>query len=150
MKTHQLETELWLPRPRDEVFAFFADAANLEVLTPPWLNFRILTPQPIEMKAGTRLQYRLKLRGIPLRWESEITGWEPPHCFVDEQRRGPYRLWIHQHTFTESKGGTAVGDHVRYAVPGGALVNRFLVAPDLDRIFRYRHRQLLQLFGAAR
>jgi ligand-binding SRPBCC domain-containing protein len=149
MKTHQLETEVWLPRRRDEVFAFFADAANLEVLTPLWLNFHILTPEPIEMKAGTRLQYRLKVRGFPLRWESEITTWEPPRRFADQQRRGPYRLWIHQHTFIESKGGTVVGDHIRYAVPGGALVNRFFVAPDLERIFRYRHQQLLKLFGAA-
>ncbi len=148
MKTHTLETEIWLPRPRAEIFRFFSDAGNLEVLTPPWLGFRILTPRPIEMKPGTRIEYRLKLRGLPLRWESEVTAWEPPARFVDEQRRGPYRLWIHEHRFDERDNGTLVRDRVRYAVWGGSLVNRFFVAPDLERIFAYRHKKLRELFAA--
>lgn len=99
------------------------------------------------MKEGTQIEYRLKLRGVPIQWQSEITVWEPPHRFVDEQRRGPYRLWVHEHTFPEQDDGALVGDRVRYAVPGGALVNRFLVAPHLDRIFAYRHRKLVEIFG---
>lgn len=147
MKIHTLETSIFLPRAREEVFAFFADAGNLELLTPPWLNFSILTPQPIPMREGTRIQYRLRLHGVPLRWESEITCWEPPLRFVDEQRRGPYRLWVHEHRFEEEKGGTRVSDRVRYAVPGGELINRLFVAPDLNRIFRYRQRKMLELLG---
>jgi ligand-binding SRPBCC domain-containing protein len=147
MKIHTLETSIFLPRAREEVFAFFADAGNLELLTPPWLNFSILTPQPIPMREGTRIQYRLRLHGVPLRWESEITCWEPPLRFVDEQRRGPYRLWVHEHRFEEEKGGTRVSDRVHYAVPGGELINRLFVAPDLNRIFTYRQRKMLELLG---
>lgn len=99
------------------------------------------------MGPGTRLDYRLKLHGIPLRWQSEITLWEPPERFVDVQRRGPYRSWVHEHLFEEREQSTVVRDRVRYSVPGGALVNRFLVAPDLERVFAYRHRKLLELFG---
>lgn len=147
MKIHTLETSIFLPRAREEVFAFFADAGNLELLTPPWLNFSILTPQPIPMREGTRIQYRLRLHGVPLHWESEITCWEPPLRFVDEQRRGPYRLWVHEHRFEEEKGGTRGSDRVRYAVLGGELINRLFVAPDLDRIFTFRKRKMLELLG---
>ena len=89
MRTHEFRCELWLPRPLGEVFSFFADAGNLELLTPPQLNFHILTPRPLEMRVGLLIDYRLRVRGIPLRWQSEITAWEPPHRFVDEERRGP-------------------------------------------------------------
>ena len=106
MKTFTLTNELWLPHQPQDVFPFFADAFNLERLTPPSLGFRVLTPPPIEMKVGTLIDYRVRLRGVPMRWQSEITAWEPPHRFVDEQRRGPYRLWIHEHTFTSQDGGT--------------------------------------------
>ncbi len=146
MRTHTLEADVWLPHPRGEVFAFFADATNLELITPPWLNFRVITSTPTEMKTGAVIDYRLKLRGIPIRWQSEITAWEPPHRFVDVQRRGPYRLWVHEHTFVEKDKGTLVKDRVRYAVPGGPLVNRFVVRPDLDRIFGYRQRKLVEIF----
>src|SRR5918911_1052128 len=128
----EFRSEVWLPAPRDRVFAFFADAANLEAITPPWLHFDVVTPAPIEIKPGTRIDYRLRLHGIPLRWQSEITTWEPPHRFVDQQRRGPYPLWVHEHTFLEQNGGTLVRDHVEYGVPGGTLINRFLVRPDLE------------------
>ena len=114
---------------------------NLEELTPPWLHFRILTPG-VEMRAGARMDYRLKLHGIPLKWQSEITLWEPPFRFVDRQTRGPYRLWIHEHTFQPKDGGTLMRDSLQYAVRGGALVWRFLVAPDLEKIFNYRRSRL--------
>lgn len=133
----------------EEVFAFFSDARNLEVLTPPWLRLRVLTPEPIELRAGTLLDYQLKLHGFPVRWQSEITAWEPPRRFVDEQRRGPYRRWIHEHRFEPRDAGTLAQDCVRYAVLGGRLVNRFLVEPYLRRIFAFRQRKLLELFPPA-
>ncbi len=147
MKIFTLETQLWLPRPVSEVFPFFADAGNLQKLTPHWLDFQILTPRPIEMRAGTLIDYGLRIHGVPLRWQSEITAWDPPNRFIDEQRRGPYRLWIHEHRFREKDGGTVVEDSVRYASLGGALINRLIVRPDLERIFDYRHRRLLNIFS---
>lgn len=147
MRVHELTASTFLPRPREEVFAFFSDASNLEVLTPPWLSFRILTARPLAMAKGTLIDYRLRLRGLPVRWSSEITAWEPPLRFVDEQRRGPYSLWVHEHVFEEVAGGTLCTDRVRYAVPGGTLVHRLLVGPDLRKIFAYRGRKLHQLFG---
>lgn len=147
MKAFTFHSELWLRHPLPEVFPFFAAAENLEVLTPPFLNFHILTPKPIVMAVGTRIQYQLKLHGIPVHWESEITGWNPPYFFSDDQVRGPYRRWHHEHTFEEKDGGTLVRDKVEYAVPGGALTNRFFVAPDLRRIFAYRTATLMKRFG---
>ena len=143
----KLETELWLPHRRDEVFRFFADAFNLETLTPPWLKFEVLTPRPIEMRVGLQIDYRLRLRGLPLRWRSEITAWEPPGRFVDEQRRGPYRAWIHEHTFEDQDGGTLTRDQVHYAVIGGQLVNRLLVRRDVEKIFLFRREKLRGLFA---
>ena len=147
MRIHELHHELWLPRPPDEVFPFFADAGNLELLTPPLLNFRILTPRPIEMRLGTLIDYRLRIRGIPVRWRSEITAWEPQRRFVDEQRRGPYRLWNHEHTFEARDGGTLCTDRVRYAVAFDFFVHRILVRPDIERIFAFRQRKLRERFG---
>jgi ligand-binding SRPBCC domain-containing protein len=141
-----LETRLFLPRPLEIVFPFFADPGNLEILTPPWLRFEIVTPRPIALRSGALIDYRLRLHSIPLCWQSEITAWEPPHRFVDEQRRGPYRAWIHEHTFMESKGGSEVRDFVRYAAPGGWLVDRLFVRHDVRRIFEYRTRKLHELF----
>jgi ligand-binding SRPBCC domain-containing protein len=146
MRIHEFTQELWLPRPVDEVFPFFADAANLEILTPPWLKFSIVTQQPIEMRAGTLIDYRLRVRGIPVRWQSEITVWEPPRRFVDEARRGPYRLWRHEHTFEPKGEGTLCRDHVSYAVPFDFLVHRFLVRPDVEKIFAFRERKLREIF----
>jgi ligand-binding SRPBCC domain-containing protein len=148
MKTHHLHSEVWLPSPRDQVFRFFADPKNLQQLTPNWLHFEILSPEgKIEM--GTLLDYRLKLRGMPLRWQSEISVWQPLHRFVDRQTKGPYRLWVHEHTFVDDRGGTLVRDHVEYAVPGGSLIQRILVAPDLVRIFDYRRHALRKVFHAS-
>ena len=147
MKTFHLKTEQKIEKPQDELFSFFSDAHNLAEITPPWLNFRVLIPPPIEMKVGTRIDYRLKLRGIPVRWQSEITAWNPPHSFVDEQRRGPYRRWIHTHTFIAVPDGTLVKDEVEYAVFGGRLVQKFLVAPDIEKIFAYRSEKLKELLA---
>jgi ligand-binding SRPBCC domain-containing protein len=146
MKTHTLRTELWLPRPVKDVFPFFADARNLETLTPPWLSFKVLTQGEIEMAPGTIIDYRLRVHGIPIRWRSEIKVWEPNRRFVDEQRRGPYRLWIHEHSFTDREGGTLAEDKVEYAVPGGALVHRLFVQKDVRSIFDYRAEKLRELF----
>ena len=142
-----LDTTHWLPRPPAEVFDFYADAFNLERLTPPWLRFHVVTPAPINMRAGVEIEYRLRLKGIPLSWRSRITGWEPPHRFVDEQLKGPYRHWVHEHTFTPYDGGVLVRDLVRYDMLGGWLTNHLLVRRDLRRIFAYRQQRLAELFG---
>lgn len=147
MRTFQHQTHLWLPQPREQIFAFFADPNNLEKITPPWLRFEIMSPNLFPVRRGTRIDYRLRIRGFPIRWQSEITAWEPPARFVDQQTRGPYRQWIHDHTFDEHEGGTIVGDSVVYTVTGGKLVQKLLVAPDLARIFHYRHEVLQNLFN---
>jgi ligand-binding SRPBCC domain-containing protein len=148
---YRLHTSLWLPLPRIEVFAFFADAKNLERITPSFLAFRILTPTPLEMRSGTVIDYRVGLRGLPMKWRSKITTWEPPARFVDVQVRGPYREWTHTHTFEERDDGTLVIDSVHYSLRGpsfiGRLVNSLLVAPDLTRIFTFRHEALEDAFG---
>jgi len=148
MTTFRLETTLHLDTPRDRLFPFFADAFSLERITPPWLRFAVATPPPIRMAPGTLIDYRLRIRGLPVRWTSEITLWDPPRAFVDEQRRGPYRRWVHTHTFEDAGPATVVHDRVDYAVPGGGVVHRLLVAPELRRIFAHRHEALGRLFGA--
>ena len=149
MKTPTLSSEVRLAASIDQVFSFFADAYNLEILTPPWLSFQVLTPGPITMQVGMRIDYRLRVHGLPVRWQSEITAWQPPHRFVDEQRRGPYRLWVHEHRFQEVGNGTLTLDEVLYAVPGGSVVNQVLIEPNLRKIFRRRQHQLQRIFGAA-
>ncbi|MGH7853307.1 MAG: SRPBCC family protein [Candidatus Binatia bacterium] len=148
MKTHHFQTEQWLAQPLDRIFKFFADPENLERLTPPWLSFQIRTRPDIKIEKGTLLDYRLRLRGIPLRWQSEITVWEPPCRFVDRQTKGPYSLWVHEHTFTDDNNGTLIGDRVEYAAPGGRLVHKYLIEPDLEKIFRYRKQVLGEIFQA--
>ncbi len=145
-----LTTEITLSVPRRQLFAFFADAGNLEAITPPWLNFRIVTEKPIQMEAGTLIDYQLRLHGIPLRWRTEIAEWEPPLRFVDRQLRGPYRVWEHLHEFIETETGTTMRDRVNYAVPGGSLVERWFVRPDLRRIFRYRNQRICERFEQMR
>lgn len=141
------DSELWLPRPRAEVFEFFADAANLESITPPWVRFKILTPKPITLRPGTRIDYRIRIHGIPVRWRTEITEWNPPHRFVDVQLRGPYTLWHHTHTFAEMDGGTQCTDQVRYRPRGGALMNWLFVRRDVERIFAHRTMRLREFFA---
>ena len=148
MKIHRFEREATLPFPLERVFDFFSRAENLGLLTPPWLSFHILTPLPIRMCEGALIDYRIRVRGIPMKWRSEITVWEPPYRFVDEQLRGPYRLWHHEHRFSEVDGGTKVEDRVKYAVLGGSLVDRWFVAPDVGRIFDYRQQRLHELFAS--
>jgi ligand-binding SRPBCC domain-containing protein len=129
-----------VPLPREQVFAFFADAANLERITPPELNFRILTPQPIPMQEGALIGYRLRLFGVPLRWQARIVHWQPPIGFVDEQLHGPYRLWEHTHRFHDGGQTTIIEDVVRYGLPFAPLGEIFhpLVRLQLERIFRFR------------
>lgn len=144
-----LEREQLVPRPLDEVFAFFADAANLEAITPPELRFHLLTPHPIKMQPGATIDYALRLRGLPIRWPSEIVTWEPGRRFVDIQRRGPYALWEHTHEFSPVDGGTLVKDHVRYRLPLGSLgaLAHALVRRDLERIFDHRQTAIGRLLA---
>jgi ligand-binding SRPBCC domain-containing protein len=143
-----LLAECHLERPIDEVFDFFADAMNLERITPPLLKFHVVTPPPIEMRQGALIDYRLKLRGFPMRWRTEIAEWDPPHRFVDNQLRGPYRQWRHLHTFEPTDTGTLVKDRVQYRVPGGPLVHQLIVKRDVLAIFEYRQRVLAEIFPA--
>jgi ligand-binding SRPBCC domain-containing protein len=143
MTTHTFNAELWLPEKRDTVFSFFADARNLEAITPPWLNFVILAPEPIDMRTGARIDYQLRVHGFPMRWKTEISDWDPPFRFVDKQLRGPYKQWIHTHTFEEKSGGTICRDHVEYVVPGGRFINWLIVRRDVEKIFAYRQDALL-------
>jgi hypothetical protein len=147
MREQLFTTTQWLPRTPEQIFPFFADAGNLDAITPPWLHFRILTPLPVEMKVGARLEYSISLHGLPMRWRTNIAQWNPSHSFVDEQISGPYRLWHHTHTFTADRGGTLCTDVVRYRHWGGMLIERWFVRPDIERIFAYRREQLAKLFG---
>ena len=148
-KLYALQREQWIPKPPEEVFPFFASTGNLESLTPDWLHFHVISESKA-IERGTKIDYKLRIHGIPVRWQSEITVWAPPDRFIDRQTKGPYSLWIHEHTFEEQDNGTLVGDTVEYAVPGGTLVQKFLVAPDLERIFDYRHKVLAALFNPNR
>jgi ligand-binding SRPBCC domain-containing protein len=143
---YRLESSQFLPYPRDQVFEFFSDASNLQSLTPAWLHFSVFTPPPIHIAAGTLIDYRLRIHGVPLRWQSRISVWEPPLRFVDTQTRGPYRRWHHEHLFEVAEGGTLCHDIVDYAVYGGSLINTLFVRPDLSRIFAFRQSKLRELF----
>jgi len=144
---YRLVSAARVPASIDEVFSFFSDAGNLDLLTPPFLRFQILTPEPRTMAVGALIDYRLRVHGLPIRWRSEITAWDPPHRFVDEQRRGPYRMWIHEHRFRQVGGETEITDQVDYAVPGGRLVHRLFVRRDLMHIFDYRRKRLTEYFS---
>jgi len=143
-----LDYETIVPAPVDRTFAFFADPANLERLTPTWLKFRILTPMPVVMRAGVDISYRISLYGFPIRWTSRIDVWEPGVRFVDCQVAGPYRWWNHEHRFEPVAGGTRVIDHVDY-VPRLSWLTAGLVRRDLDRIFTYRQNVLRDIFQRA-
>jgi len=145
---HVLEREQLVRRPRSQVFAFFADAANLEALTPPFLRFQILTTRPITMQAGTLIDYRIRLFGLGLRWQTLIESFEPEDRFVDIQLRGPYRCWRHEHEFLTVPEGTLIKDRVTYEMPLGWLgeIGRaLLVNRALDKIFDFRRQAIARL-----
>jgi ligand-binding SRPBCC domain-containing protein len=147
--SHALEREQWLPHPIEEVFPFFADARNLERLTPDFLGFNVRGMSTKEIKEGTTINYSMRLHGLPVRWTSRIDQWHPNRSFVDSQTRGPYALWRHTHEFEPYQGGTIVRDRIRYRVPFGVLGELAAgawVRSDLRRIFEYRRRQLMSLF----
>ena len=144
---HVLRASMTLPLALDQVFAFFAEAQNLERITPPELRFRIASPTPIEIATGTRIDYRLSLFGLPFSWRSLISHWEPPHAFVDEQVQGPYALWHHTHTFSETDEGTLINDRVLYRLPLWPLgeIALPIVKLQLKRIFGYRQQAIRSL-----
>jgi ligand-binding SRPBCC domain-containing protein len=150
VRQHRLEREQLVPRPVTEVFAFFAEARNLERITPPWLRFRVLGADPIPMAQGTLIEYELRLHALPLRWVSRIEEWAPGRAFVDRQVRGPYRLWRHRHEFADRGEATVVRDRVDYALPFGPLgelAHRGFVRRDLERIFDFRRRAVARELG---
>jgi ligand-binding SRPBCC domain-containing protein len=150
MKIHTLVREQVVATPHDEVFAFFAQPENLARLTPAALRFRILTPTPFEMKEGALIDYVIHPMGIPMRWRTLITTYDPPHRFIDEQLLGPYSFWHHTHTFTETADGTMLGDRVVYSLPlgpVGTLVHALVIQRQLRRIFAYRSRVIAEMFG---
>lgn len=146
----RLTTELWLPQPIETVFSYFCDVRNLEAITPPWLRFRIISDPTAELRAGSLIDYRLRLHGLPIRWRTEITEWSPSRRFIDTQSKGPYRKWRHLHTFEPAIGGTLACDQVDYSMVCGGLANWLLVRRDLYRIFEYRHQVMVSQFGAVR
>lgn len=144
---YHLKAEVVVRSPIEEVFDFFSSAENLESITPPWLNFRIVTPMPIKMRTGTLLDYKIRLHMIPIHWRTEIADWKPPHKFADYQLKGPYKRWWHEHIFEDLGNGlTLVRDEVHYIPRGGSLLHRLMVKPDLKRIFTYRQEQLAKRF----
>ncbi|MCA9213152.1 MAG: SRPBCC family protein [Planctomycetales bacterium] len=152
VRTHSLRRQIVLSRPIDEVFAFFSDAMNLERITPASVGFRILTPPPIIMQAGTLIDYRIRLFGIPMKWRTLIETYEPPTRFVDTQVVGPYAKWIHTHSFRSVDGGTEITDNVDYQIPWGPVGEfaKFLfVSRTLKHIFDYRGKQIIKIFGSS-
>jgi ligand-binding SRPBCC domain-containing protein len=150
MAVHRLERRQYLARPLEQVFAFFAEARNLERITPRFLRFQMLTPEPVEMAPGTLIDYRLILHGIPFGWSSQIEVWEPGRQFVDRSVRGPFSLWHHRHRFAAAGEGTIVSDELHYAPPFGGLgelAQPLFVARDLDRIFDHRQAAVERILG---
>jgi ligand-binding SRPBCC domain-containing protein len=153
MAEHTLTRTLTLGLPRRRVFEFFADAGNLERITPPELNFNIITPRPIDIGRGTLIDYKLRLRGLPITWRTEISVWDPPNEFVDRQLSGPYRQWVHRHTFTElGPEETLIEDEVRYRLPLEPLgdIAHFIVRRELEYIFDFRQRAVAEMLGNVR
>ena len=149
--TYQLIREQWLPKPIEEAFAFFSRPENLEEITPPLLGFHIIHAEK-ELHAGSLIEYRLRIRGLPMHWLTEIEVWEPPYRFVDNQLRGPYKRWHHEHRFAEKDGGTLISDCVEYELPFGILgqiAHAVMVRRDVESIFEFRQKRLEELLGKA-
>ena len=144
-----LHREVTVPASLETTFAFFADAGNLERLTPPWLNFTICTGLPVTMGEGVEIAYRIRLYGLPMPWVSRIDAWDPGVRFVDRQLVGPYRWWHHDHRFEVVADGTRVIDHVEY-VPRVSWLSAAFVQRDLNRIFDYRQRAQIAIFSSGR
>jgi len=147
--THSIERQQLVPAPLAQVFEFFSRARNLEELTPPWLRFSVVTHEPIEMRAGTLIEYRLRVHRVPLRWISHIDEWQTGARFVDRQVHGPYRMWRHTHEFTAYPQGTLIRDSVRYELPFGrlgTLIHAAIVRRDLERAFDYRRQRAKRPF----
>lgn len=150
MKPQKLVSEQFVPRPRDEVFAFFARPENLGTITPPWLDFQVLTPSPVPMAKGAIIDYVIRLGALPTRWRTMITSYDPPHGFVDEQLSGPYSFWHHTHEFIDKDGGTLIRDRILYVLPFGPLGALFagaLIRRQLDAIFSHRRKVIGARFG---
>lgn len=149
ISSNQLIAEQWVPKKISEVFPFFADPKNLEALTPPWLNFRITSQTTPTTELGTLIEYQLRMRGIPMKWKSEITEWIPNERFADNQLIGPYRKWYHVHRFVEKDGGTLLLDTVDFILPMGIFgkIALPLVKRDLTKIFNHRLKVIENLFS---
>jgi ligand-binding SRPBCC domain-containing protein len=150
---HVLHREQALPLAKEELFPFFCDARNLARITPPELGFRFEV-LPAEMRVGAEIAYRLRLWGVPFRWRTRVTAWDPPHGFVDEEISGPFAVWRHSHAFRAAPdgAGTTMDDLVEYALPLAPIgeVAHFLVRRQLERIFDYRREVVEELFGGMR
>lgn len=152
MKLYRLFRKQWVPAPLEEVFAFFDRPENLNEITPPSLHFQLLTPSPVPMHQGALIDYSIRLVGVPMRWTTYIAIYEPPHCFVDVQLRGPYSFWHHMHRFVAKDGGTEITDEVLYVLPFGVLgrlVHSLWVRHQLEHIFDYRRERIRERFGGA-
>jgi hypothetical protein len=147
---YDLRREVLIPAPIDGVFEFFLEPANLAAITPKSVGFRDLTPEARPLRPGMKIVHQIRWFGVPLRWETLIEGYDPPHGFVDRQVKGPYKLWRHEHTFVAAPGGTLMRDHVQYELPFGILgvvTHRLIVARQLRRIFDYRGREIRKHFA---
>ena len=150
MSEHIIKRDLVIDLPRIFVFKFFADAGNLERITPPELGFNITSLQPIDLRKGSLIDYKLKIRGLPVKWRTEISHWDPPREFIDRQLKGPYKQWIHRHTFKElGENKTLIEDEVRYRLPMepfGDLVH-FLIQRELNYIFDFRTKAVAEILS---
>ena len=150
MQTYLLEREQWLPGPIDQVFLFFSRPENLHAITPPWLDFRMVEA-PADLAEGSLIRYRLRWHGIPIRWTTEISEWNPPQSFVDRAVSGPYAMWNHEHWFVAKNGGTTMRDRVTYGLPfgwAGSMAHWLLVQGDMEKLFALRAEAMRRLFPA--
>jgi len=147
---YNFEIEMIIPDKLNNVFAFFSTADNLQIITPPWLHFIILTPTPLEIQKGRIIDYKLSLYGFPFKWQTEITVWNPPHQFIDEQIKGPYRKWKHLHYFESRGNQTYMRDHVTYEIPVfPKILNKLFVSKNVEQIFNYRRKKINEIFNGS-